>query len=80
MLRKHLRATSAPALEAAAPVLVVQVHLALMAGVVLLAHHRVTFLGLFLFLGFTQTCDRHQSPLILKEALLVAFFLAGLVC
>jgi predicted cation transporter len=36
--------------------------------------------GLFLlFLGFTQAYARFQSPLILKEALLVGFFLAGLV-
>ena len=53
---------------------------ALLAGVVLLVHHPVGFLGLFLmFLGFTQAYERHQSPLILREALLVAFFLAGLV-
>jgi hypothetical protein len=40
----------------------------------------VIFLGLFLlFLGFTQAYEQHQSPLILKEALLVGFFLAGLV-
>ncbi len=32
-----------------------------------------------LFLGFTQAYEQHQSPLILKEALLVGFFLAGLV-
>jgi hypothetical protein len=38
------------------------------------------FLSLFLlFLGFTQAYERHQSPLIIKEALLVGFFLAGLV-
>jgi len=44
------------------------------------AHHPVIFLGLFLmFLGFTQAYSEHQSPLILREALLVAFFLAGLV-
>jgi hypothetical protein len=37
-------------------------------------------LGLFLlFLGFTQAYEKHQSPLIIKEALLVGFFLAGLV-
>jgi len=48
--------------------------------VVLLAHHPVLFLGLFmLFLGFTQAYQRHQDPLILKEGLLVGFFLAGLV-
>jgi predicted cation transporter len=32
-----------------------------------------------LFLGFTQAYQRHQDPLILKEGLLVGFFLAGLV-
>ena len=32
-----------------------------------------------MFLGYTQAYERHQSPLILREALLVAFFLAGLV-
>ena len=38
------------------------------------------FIGLFLlFMGFVQAYKTHQSPLILKEALLVAFFLAGLV-
>lgn len=36
--------------------------------------------GLFLlFLGYTQAYVRHQSPLLLKEALLVGFLLAGLV-
>ncbi|MDT0138329.1 putative Na+/H+ antiporter [Acidovorax sp. PRC11] len=62
------------------PAIVAAVHIALLAGVVLSAHHPVIFLGLFLlFLGFTQAYARHQSRLILKEALLVAFFLAGLV-
>jgi len=82
VLRKHLRAAdrAAQQAEAAMPLAVVLVHLALLAGVVLLAHHPVAFLGLFLmFLGFTQAYERHQNPLILKEALLVAFFLAGLV-
>ena len=56
------------------------VHLAFLAGVVMSAHHPVVFLGLFLFfMGFTQAYERHQSPLILKEGLLVGFFLAGLV-
>lgn len=82
VLRKHLQtpSTEGSPPEAAVPVLIVLVHLALLAGVVLFAHHPVAFLGLFLmFLGFTQAYERHQSPLILKEALLVAFFLAGLV-
>ena len=84
VLRKHLRAAAPAPAEAPdekrVPILVVLVHLALLAGVVLLVHHPVGFLGLFLlFLGFTQAYERHQSPLILREALLVAFFLAGLV-
>ena len=62
------------------PMAVVLVHVALLAGIVLMAHHPVAFLALFLmFMGYTQAYDRHQSPPILKEALLVAFFLAGLV-
>jgi len=65
---------------AGVPLTVVAVHLAFLAGVVVFAHHIVLFMGLFLFfLGFTAAYQRHQSPLILREALLVAFFLAGLV-
>ena len=84
VLRRHL--PHASTLEAGrqaqppVPAAVAAVHLLLLAGVVLFAHHPVVFLGLFLmFLGFAQAYDRHQSPLILKEALLVGFFLAGLV-
>lgn len=84
LLRHHLRPTlpgnqEAPE-HARVPLPVVAVHLLLLAGVVLFAHHPVIFMGLFLmFLGFAQAYDKHQSPLILKEALLVGFFLAGLV-
>lgn len=56
------------------------IHLAFLAGVVLLAHYPVLFLGLFLFfLGYAHAYHQYQSPLILKEGLLVGFFLAGLV-
>jgi len=84
LLRAHLRAVDASpaalAPEAPVPAAVVVVHLALLAGIVVFAHHPVAFLGLFLmFLGFAQAYERHQNPLILKEALLVGFFLAGLV-
>ena len=64
----------------ATPWLIVVIHLAFLALVVILAHHPVVFMGIFLFfLGFTAAYHQHQSPLILREALLVAFFLAGLV-
>jgi len=62
------------------PPLVIAIHLAFLAGVVVFAHHAVVFLALFLmFLGFSEAYERYQSPPILKEALLVGFFLAGLV-
>lgn len=62
------------------PWTVVTVHLLFLLGVVVFAHYTVVFMGLLLFfLGFTTAYQRHQSPLILREALLVAFFLGGLV-
>ncbi|MBP6365762.1 MAG: putative Na+/H+ antiporter [Nitrosomonas sp.] len=62
------------------PLLVVLVHLVFLVLVVLFAHHPAAFMGLFLFfLGFTTAYQQYQNPLILREALLVAFFLAGLV-
>jgi hypothetical protein len=82
LLRAHLRPLDASVEGESAPVppLVALIHLGFLAAVVVLAHHPVLFLGLFLlFLGFTQAYERYQSPLILKEGLLVGFFLAGLV-
>lgn len=65
---------------ATVPFAVVAVHLLFLILVVIFAHHPAVFLGLFLFfLGFVTAYPRHQGPLILREALLVAFFLAGLV-
>lgn len=56
------------------------IHLALIAGVVVFAHHPPVFLGLFLvFMGIATAYNEHQDRLILREGLLVAFFLAGLV-
>lgn len=66
--------------EQAVPYSVMLVHLAFLAMVVLFAHHLSVFMGIFLFfLGFTAAYQRHQNPLILREALMVAFFLGGLV-
>ena len=62
------------------PYTVILVHLLFLAGVVVFAHYPAVFLWIFLFfLGFTTAYSRYQNPLILREALLVAFFLAGLV-
>ena len=82
LLRKHLTNAEAAADAEAlrVPPVVSAIHLAFLAAVVAFAHHAVLFLGVFmLFLGFTQAYARYQTPLILKEALLVGFFLAGLV-
>ncbi|TXH83088.1 putative Na+/H+ antiporter [Thauera aminoaromatica] len=62
------------------PLTMAGIHLAFLFGVVVFAHHPVVFMGLFLFfLGFTEAYKAHQDRLILREGLLVAFFLAGLV-
>lgn len=59
---------------------VVLVHLLFLLGVVVFAHHAAVFVGLFLFfLGYATAYERHQDRLILREGLLVAFFLGGLV-
>ncbi|HLT27997.1 MAG TPA: putative Na+/H+ antiporter [Zeimonas sp.] len=56
------------------------VHLLFLLGVVVFAHHAVVFMALFLFfLGVATAYQRYQDRLILREALLVAFFLGGLV-
>ena len=79
LLRRHLTPGNVVE-DVHLPWVVSIVHLALLGSVVLLAHHPVLFIGLFLlFLGYTQAYPKHQSRLILKEGLLVGFFLAGLV-
>lgn len=63
-----------------APAGVVLVHVLFLAGVVYFAHHPVVFIGLvLLFLGYATAYRQYQSRLLLREALLVSFFLAGLV-
>jgi hypothetical protein len=65
---------------AAVPFTVFMVHLVFLATVVVFAHHPAVFMGVFLFfLGFATAYQRHQNQLIIREALLVGFFLAGLV-
>lgn len=83
LLRPHLRDAGGPARDPAlpsVPLAVSGIHLAFLAGVVITAHHPVVFMGLLLFfLGYTTAYTHYQQPLLIKEALLVAFFLAGLV-
>jgi hypothetical protein len=59
---------------------VTAVHLAFLGWTVFTAHYPALFVGGFLFfLAFTSATEHHQNPLSLKPALLVGFFLAGLV-
>jgi hypothetical protein len=65
---------------ASVPTPLILAHLFFLVVVVIFAHHPAVFLGLFMFfLGVATAYQRHQNPLILREAFLVAFFLAGLV-
>jgi hypothetical protein len=81
LLRRELMSLGEPPVaRMTVPPVMVLVHLAFLIGVVLFAHHPVVFMGLLLFfIGYATAYAAHQDRLILREALLVAFFLAGLV-
>ena len=65
---------------ASAPPAMIALHLLMIAGIVLFAHHPPLFMGIFLlFMGVATAYPQHQDRLILREGLMVAFFLAGLV-
>lgn len=68
--------------DARAPVsyVVMAVHVLFLLAVVMSSHHAKIFLALLvLFIGYAHAYKRHQSPLLLREGLMVGFFLAGLV-
>jgi len=66
--------------RAATPFSVIAIHLAVLVGIVLGAHHPVVFLGLLMmFIGYAHAYSRYQDRLMIKEGLMVGFFLAGLV-
>lgn len=62
------------------PWFVIAVHVAFLVAIVLSAHHISIFMGLLLlFVGYAHAYSRHQNPLLIREGLMVGFFLAGLV-
>jgi hypothetical protein len=64
----------------ASPWSMVIVSLVFLASVVFFAHYDSVFMGIFLFfLGFATAYEKYQDRLILREALMVGFFLGGLV-
>jgi len=66
--------------RAPVPGLVIAIHIAFLVAIVLSAHHMPIFMGLLLlFIGFAHAYSRHQNPLLIREGLMVGFFLAGLV-
>jgi hypothetical protein len=55
-------------------------HFIFLLGLVITAHYPATFMGIFLlFLGVTTVTQSFQERLRIKESLLVAFFLAGII-
>lgn len=71
---------AADSLEVTVPVWAMVVSTMFLLATVVFAHHAAVFVGVLLFfIGFSAAYPRHHDPLILREALLVAFFLAGLV-
>lgn len=62
------------------PVWVLGVHYAILAALVVAAHHENAAMGVFLlFLGIVSVTKQYHSELRLKESLLVAFFLGGII-
>jgi len=83
LFRNHLKGVqtmSAALARLDVPAWVVAVHLVFLTGVVVFNHHPIVFAAFFLFfLGFTEAYHKYQSRLLIREGLMVAFFLAGLV-
>ncbi|WP_026686822.1 putative Na+/H+ antiporter [Azovibrio restrictus] len=82
IFQKELRriSISAPASQGDVPALMVAIHILLLFLIVVFAHHPPVFLGVFLlFMGLATAYPKFQERLILREGLMVAFFLAGLV-
>lgn len=72
--------SAAPSARPPVPFTVIAIHTVFLVGVVLSAHHPVIFLGfLMLFIAYAHAYKRHQNPLLIREGLMVGFFLAGLV-
>ena len=65
--------------EVSVPRTIILIHFIFLFAVISFAHHPVIFVALLLFfIGYTSAYAEHQDPLLLRQALLVGFFLAGL--
>jgi hypothetical protein len=62
------------------PVWITLIHFLFLGWTVFTAHTPALFIGGFLFfLAFAAATEHHQNPVLLRPALLVGFFLAGLI-
>ncbi len=83
VFRRELAKKAAPQAQGAGarvPAAFVLMNVAILAAVVFTNHLPEAFMGLLLlFLGLAEAYRRHHDRLMLREGLMVAFFLAGLV-
>lgn len=62
------------------PLVVMAIHLVFLLCIVLASHHPIIFLSLLMmFIGYSTAYSQYQNPLMIREGLMVGFFLAGLV-
>jgi hypothetical protein len=77
---RHLPELSRALSKLEVPPWVIAAYLGFLVAVVIFSHHALVFIGVFLFfLGFSEAYKRYRGRLMIREGLLVAFFLAGLV-
>jgi hypothetical protein len=83
VFRAHLRDLPplSPALsKLEVPPWIIAAYVGFLTAVVIFSHHALVFIAVFLFfLGFSEAYKRYRGRLMVREGLLVAFFLAGLV-
>ena len=82
LFRRELRlmAYSAKSPYSGVPRWMMALHVLFMVGIVALSHHPAAFLAIFLlFMGIATAYPAFQDRLLLREGLLVGFFLGGLV-
>jgi len=82
LFRRELAARALAPVDARprVPAAFVVLNVLILAAVIFTNHYPEAFMGLFLlFLGLAEAYRRHHERLMLREGLMVAFFLAGLV-
>ncbi|WP_028357477.1 putative Na+/H+ antiporter [Brackiella oedipodis] len=66
--------------RAIVPNSVIAIHVLFLIGVVVSSHHTEIFIGLLmLFIGYCIGYRQYQNRLLIKEAIMVGFFLSGLI-